>query len=253
MAKLYLDTGQTENDAMTSVTVVHESKSRALAPIGWSIVRNNEPTKITYADLDRAYNYFNQRLFDNRLPRCLITLQRKKSSYGYFSSERFASRDGDEIIHEIALNPIHFHERSDEEVLSTLVHELCHLEQHEFGKPGRNGYHNAEWARLLRRVGLEPSSTGKPGGSPTGQKMSHYIVEGGPFALACAQLLHQGVNIHYGDRAGDEETRKKKAASKTRYTCPTCTLNAWAKPDVFLICGDCAKANQACVMEAEPS
>ena len=31
----------------------------------------------------------------------------------------------------------------------------------------------------------------------------------------------------------------KKAASKTRYTCPACGLDAWAKRAVQLMCGDC--------------
>lgn len=30
-----------------------------------------------------------------------------------------------------------------------------------------------------------------------------------------------------------------KSASKTRYTCPSCELNAWAKPGVRLMCGEC--------------
>lgn len=38
---------------------------------------------------------------------------------------------------------------------------------------------------------------------------------------------------------GGEKTRKKKAASKTRYTCPQCHANAWAKPQTKLICGEC--------------
>ncbi len=33
--------------------------------------------------------------------------------------------------------------------------------------------------------------------------------------------------------------RKKKTASKTKYTCPACGQNAWAKPGAQLICGDC--------------
>jgi protein-arginine kinase activator protein McsA len=37
----------------------------------------------------------------------------------------------------------------------------------------------------------------------------------------------------------DGGERKKKAASKTKYTCPTCGTNAWAKPNTALICGAC--------------
>jgi hypothetical protein len=40
-------------------------------------------------------------------------------------------------------------------------------------------------------------------------------------------------------KEGEAKTHKKQAASKTKYTCPDCELNAWAKPDVSLLCGDC--------------
>jgi hypothetical protein len=42
-----------------------------------------------------------------------------------------------------------------------------------------------------------------------------------------------------GDDA--EAARRRKAASKTKYTCPACELNAWAKPGVNLVCGDCGE------------
>jgi hypothetical protein len=41
----------------------------------------------------------------------------------------------------------------------------------------------------------------------------------------------------WGD--ADAAKRKKKAASETKYTCPSCSVNAWAKPYTTLICGDC--------------
>src|SRR5271155_2223097 len=99
------------------------------------------PTKRTYTSLDDAFAFFNKELFGGRLPACLITMQRSKSAYGYFAGDRFGSKDGKEITNEIALIPSHFHERSTEQSLSTLVHEMTHLEQHHFGKTSRSGYH----------------------------------------------------------------------------------------------------------------
>src|SRR5262245_14971271 len=32
------------------------------------------------------------------------------------------------------------------QILSTLVHEMVHGEQHHYGKPSRGGYHNKQWA-----------------------------------------------------------------------------------------------------------
>ena len=48
----------------------------------------------------------------------------------------------------------------------------------------------------------------------------------------CRTLAGQGVAVSYVDLWGDEgkKTRRTKAASKTKYTCPSCGLNAWAKP-----------------------
>lgn len=31
----------------------------------------------------------------------------------------------------------------------------------------------------------------------------------------------------------------KETGTRTKFTCPTCGLNAWAKPSASLVCGDC--------------
>jgi hypothetical protein len=64
------------------------------------------------------------------------------------------------------------------------------------------------------------------------------IQEGGPYALAYAKFELTGAALLYHDRQ-DERSQQKKAASKTKYTCPLCNVNAWAKPNTALICGDC--------------
>ena len=134
--------------------------------------------------------------------------------------------------------------RSAEDVLSTLVHEMAHLWQHHFGKPSRSTYHNREWAAKMDTLGLCPSDTGQPGGKRTGQSMSHYVVAGGPFAQACAALLAEGFAISWRDRARAHAPGKRpgKAGVRTKYTCPDCGLNAWAKPEAVLLCGACEVA-----------
>lgn len=198
----------------------------------------------TYTSLDAAYAHFNEKLFGGQLPPCLITVQRHKGAYGcYFCGNRFISLDeSGDVADEIALNPAHFADRSQAETLATLVHEMVHLWQHHFGKPSRRTYHNKEWAAKMRSLGLIPSDTGAPGGHDVGQKMSHYVETGGLFDQACTPYLAKSGAFLYHDRAGDDAgagTRRKKAASKTKYTCPECGLNAWAKPDAHLLCGDC--------------
>lgn len=199
------------------------------------------PTSRSYTGLDAAYKFFNYWLFDDKLPDCLITLQRHKGAYGYFSGQRFALKDSQEITDEIALNPQTFEARTPIEILSTLVHEMCHLWQQHFGKPGRAGYHNVQWVEVALEVGLTPYAVDDPEMRQTGDKVSHKIEPDGRFEKYAKRFLEKHDLGIYVDRAGEEEkaARTRKAASKTRYTCPACELNAWAKPGVNLVCGDC--------------
>jgi hypothetical protein len=119
-------------------------------------------------------------------------MQRRRGSYGYFARERFGTCDRADITDEIALNPVHFDHRSDEESLATLVHEMVHLWQFHFGKPSRGGYHNREWAAKMKAVGLQPDNGN---GRETGQSVHDHIGAGGFFAIACEALLGSGVKI----------------------------------------------------------
>lgn len=202
------------------------------------------PTALSFNALQTAFDFFNKELFGGRLPPAMILLHRKKNAKGYFWAERFGHRDLDDRIHEIAINPTVMRGRTDRDTLSTLVHEMCHLEQEAFGKPSAGGYHNREWGLFMDRVGLTPTSTGKPGGSRTGNHVTHMIEEGGPFDVACAKLLATGLSLPYSERVitrAEKVRAKAKTASKTKYTCPSCDLNAWGKPGISLICGECGE------------
>jgi hypothetical protein len=197
------------------------------------------PTNRTYGALMQAYGHFNRELFGGALPDIVLTLQRKARSYGFFACDRFGTRSQDETTHEIALNPTHFRERDTKAILSTLVHEMCHLERFLMPcPPPKGGNHCKKWGECMERVGLIPSATGQPGGKKTGKKVSHYVEVGGRFDVAADALLSTGFDLAYVE-LWDESKREKKAASKTKYICPTCEQNAWAKPDAQLICGDC--------------
>ncbi len=202
------------------------------------------PTAATYDAFNRAFEFFNARLFGGALPECLITLQRKGRTYGYFKRAAFADTAGEAITDEIALNPAHFRVRDDRATISTLVHEMVHLWQAHFGRPSRNGYHNRQWADRMEAIGLMPSSTGGVDGKRTGQRVSHYIVEGGAYDTAFAELRATGFVVPWGD-AGRPVDGGAKPNSKTRYTCPTCGLNAWAKPAVDVICQKCLEPLRA--------
>ncbi|WP_052163006.1 SprT-like domain-containing protein [Aquabacterium sp. NJ1] len=150
-------------------------------------------------ELQHAYDFFNRELFDAELPVCMITLQREKDTFGYFSAKRFGNSDG-KHTDEIALNPGYFAVVPILEILQTLVHEMTHLWQHHYGEPGRGRYHNAEWANKMEAIGLMPSDTGKPGGKRTGDRIADYAMPSGRFLEAAKKLLTAEFRISWYDR-----------------------------------------------------
>lgn len=230
------------------------------------------PTESAYKELQHAFHFFNEKLFDNELPECLITLQRKSRTYGYFAPSRFIHRGGD-TTDEIAMNPSYFSLVPIEEIMQTLVHEMTHQWQEHFGKKGRRGYHNKEWGDKMESIGLMPSSTGKPGGAKTGDQMMDYIIEGGRFEQYLNQLLSGDFTISWSDRHppldqikamikeqgvdalrdkletwGVEVTENEEVIPTTlqttkqtrvKFTCPSCGANAWGKPSLNILCLDC--------------
>ncbi len=231
----------------------------------------NKPTETTYNELQIAYDYFNKHLFNSELPDCLITLQREKKTYGYFSPERFINHNGNRTD-EIAMNPAYFAVCPPEEIMQTLVHEMAHLWQFHFGTPGRGKYHNIEWANKMEGIGLMPSSTGKEGGKRTGDRMGDYIIEGSLFDEVCKNLLTNDFKISWADKFPAREKIQQAIDNGTideieeeltswgievtedgeilidypetkntreKYSCPKCAINVWGKPELNLVCGDC--------------
>jgi hypothetical protein len=64
-------------------------------------------------------------------------LQRHAKAQGYFSLDRFTARTEKAAAHELAMNPDSFSGRTDEEILSTLAHEMAHVWQQSHGTPPR--------------------------------------------------------------------------------------------------------------------
>lgn len=103
-------------------------------------------------------------------------------------------------------------------------------------------YHDRQWAAKMKEVGLWPSSTGCEGGKETGARVSHYIIEDGRYADAYAKwhAIHGETPLFQdvGMLLKDKEAEKKKK-SKTKFTCPQCQINAWGKPELHILCGEC--------------
>jgi len=235
----------------------HDSAGRG---IGDATVQSNSLslTADAYGRIEYAFRYFNAALFDDRLPPCILTFTRRQRTLGYFGAEFFASVDRTKA-HEISLNPAYFETRGDRVTLSTLVHEQAHLARHEYGPANRRGgkgargYHDLVWARLMLSVGLHPTADGTWHGKMTGYSVTHLIVEGGPFDTACAALLASGFGIRWRDHRHEPEmvidpagndsayAPPEPRSTRSKYTCPSCRQNAWAKHSAQLVCGACSR------------
>ena len=226
------------------------------------------PTHDTYTELQQAYDFYNAELFDNVLPKCLLTLQREKKTYGYFSPERFIRIEDGVKVDELAMNPAYFAITPIGEVMQTLVHEMVHAWQKHHGKPGRRSYHNKEWGGKMEAIGLMPSSTGKPGGKKTGESVADYPIEGGRFLEVTERLLKtfklswtdrfpaRHVNAETLENAitggmlaalGQDgaESQAPTKQTRTKYTCPVCETTVWGKANLKLMCGECGFAYEA--------
>lgn len=236
---------------------------------------NVTPTADLYGQLQLVATHFNQTLFEGALPPLVITLQRSGTASGYFSASRWIHSNG-MMVSELALNPAFFATRPLVALYQTVAHELCHLWQHVNGGASRPGYHNSAWAEKMIDIGLMPSSTGKPGGAKTGQKMSDYPLSGGKFLDACEALATEGFALTWLDqghrmaldfrcavevplniegtiakqlltplgtffpnlkRQPPQEVANEKL--KIKYCCPSCQAKVWGKHGLAINCGDC--------------
>jgi hypothetical protein len=216
--------------------------STAIATISRAYEQPTKPGSFTpelYQGLQTAFSFFNERFFEATLPDVVITLQRRAHSKGHFGANVYAGRHGRDVPQcEINLNPDGFFGASDADAASTLLHEQCHLWRLLNGPPQKRPYHDKLWAAMMKSVGLVPSSTGTVGGRETGARMSHYILTGGPFEQAFAELQATGwaLDLESAPRRGP----MKGPSSKTKFTCPECGLNAWGKPDAEVLCKPCS-------------
>lgn len=121
-----------------------------------------------FAMLDGLYDYYNKSLFNGELKNCMINMSRKRRANGFFISSNWKNTKGEEEAHEISLNPDYL-DRPEIAWHSTLVHEMVHLWQCDYGEPSRAGYHNRQRARKMEEIGLIPSSTGAAGGKKQGK------------------------------------------------------------------------------------
>jgi hypothetical protein len=209
------------------------------------------PSAQMYVPLLEAFNHLNDELFGGELPDCLVTIRAKGRTQGFYHAKRFAALRDKAVADEIAMNPAFFPTHPSREIAGSFVHEMAHHWQEHHGKPPRNGYHDCQWAAKMRPIGLMPSDTEAVGGKQTGYKVSHYIIENGPFALSFERLSATGWQIGRGDAVtvapasgGESEGEgavESPKAKRERFVCPGCGLKMYGPSWARVRCDSCGR------------
>ena len=200
-------------------------------------------------ELYRVFTILNRDKFSNDLPEPVITIQKTRGSIlGHFSVDKVwrdkrriedgvvMTDNSDEMsYHEINIDPRWFCTRTSEEVVETLLHEMCHYANKMSDIKDCNGnVHNKKFKSLAERVGLivEKGKSVGWGYTSLSDELRGYIVEEvKPNEKAFEYFRTSVANI-----GGTKTPRKKKTFT---YTCPDCGQTAKGKRDISIRCGNC--------------
>lgn len=198
-----------------------------------------KPPSHPLQQLHHAYHAINERFFSGALPGCEIRFSTRQGSEGHYRPGALPSGELCPALDQIAIGA----HLSSSKMIESLAHQACHQYRQHSRQPPRRAYHDQVWAEKMVEIGLQPSSTGLPGGRVTGQKVSHYLLEGGGLSLLIRELHDQGLDINLAAAAGPAgagtRSANKKAWARTKYTCAGCNKSVLGGDQYNLVCGDC--------------
>jgi hypothetical protein len=104
---------------------------------------------------NRAFDHFNTTLFDNALPKVIITIQTRgrKKCYGWFWKDRW--NEAGKPAHEINMSAENIN-RTKEDQCETLIHEMVHLHNaiRDISDCNSLQYHNKHFKSAAEQAGL---------------------------------------------------------------------------------------------------
>lgn len=206
----------------------------------------DNPTSKLLKAIVKPADYFNQQIFSDILPPLIFRLSENPKRLAFYKPN--AWKDDNEIVYsEISFHKHLFYFETIEIMKVVVRMQICHL-QYSFGKPGLGHYYNFQFVQLMRAVGLACAPKNRKGS--TGRQMEDSIIPGGLFER---KFFEMPGNLKIPFVPVDEEnamvqppdfnTRSICATNKNKkkYCCPSCSLNAWAKPSVELTCKKCQR------------
>lgn len=188
---------------------------------------------------------------NNRCKSCVVA---------YVQADALYDKSTDKKLQYLAINPDYLN-RDIGEIVSTICHELCHVYENAFIHIPRGGYHDKQWADLMRDCGLEPVYLNK---SKTA--VNHKVIKDGAFEayvkkfeekhgkdffniVSYSSEVQKKVRKELGikDDEDDGEPKadnadkpvKKYNRNEIKYVCASCGLKVWGKSGLSIRCNEC--------------
>ena len=202
-------------------------------------------------ELQRNFKRLNEVYFGGELERPVITILADSTSgaYGWISVNKVWSSKDEKYYREINLCAEYLN-RPPELIITTLLHEMCHLYnlQHGIKDTSRSGtYHNAQFKKTAEGCGLIVDKSEKSGfcittPSPELKEFVKANTRAGCFKLERMKTYRDGTPKTTTKGAdGKEKMTSRTKQSMRKYGCPECGLIVRASKDVTgkLMCIDC--------------
>ncbi len=181
-----------------------------------------------------AFNKINADWFGGELEKVIITFEEgyKKGAYGWICTSKDWKQNGTERYH-INISSDYL-DRSVYDVLSTLVHEMCHLYNLQQGiqdTSRSNIYHNKIFKDTAEAHGLNCEHIDKAGWARTSctDKLKLWIDE---------NITFNSFHV-YKQRTDNTDKHTKPKQSSRKYVCPCCGLIVRATKEAHISCIDC--------------
>jgi hypothetical protein len=191
----------------------------------------------TIKELYRLFQLLNKNFFKDKLELPMILIQSKrKNILGTCSVDRIwinkANKKGKLAKYEITISAENL-DRSDEEILTTLLHEMVHLycSLNNIKDTSNNHvYHNKKFKEEAEKKGLNIEYAKTIGWSITTLKQDTKN-------LIKTFKINSKVFDYY--RKSFETAKKTKKIRRNKYKCNGCDITLNSLKDLNLICGNC--------------
>jgi len=187
-----------------------------------------------HSELDRLFDIFNEKLFENKLEKPIIIIQStgKKPIYGYCSLERrWSSKDSEQECYELGISAENL-ARDKEGICGTLIHEMVHLMNVGLGVKDTASnyvYHNKRFKEAAEAVGLIIQKAPRIGWSVTtlGEKLTELV-----------QSLNIDIDAFSFFRKQSFKIKVENKNKMYRYAC-SCGQVVHSKEQPRIRCVDC--------------